>query len=321
MIRRKPILLVLLLLVFLGAGSCSINRLAVRALTDVLSSDDGAAGAFARDNDPELVGQALPFTLKLYDTLLEQDPENPALLRAAGSAYISYANAFLQTPASMLPAADFDQKERMIRRAKNLYLRGRDMVLSGLELRYPGIEPIVRSGDAAEIGDALAAVTAEDVACLYWTAAGWMGALSTDPLDLRLTLSIGQAEMLMNRAYALQPEYDGGAIHEFFIAYYASVPEGMGGDRKKARYHFARALEISDGGKAGPYVELALGVSLPQQELDEFIELMQLALEIDVEQHPQHLLINTIKQQQARWYLDNIERFFLIGSDDEEFAL
>ncbi len=316
--RRLLFQLLIALALLGGASACSINRLAVRALSDVLSSEEGAAGAFAQDNDPELVAQALPFTLKLYDTLLEQDPDNPALLRAAGSAYISYANAFLQIPASMLPPQEYERRENKIRRAKNLYLRGRGMVLRALDLRYPGIEAAVRAtqGDALEV--ALAEVKVEHIAYLYWTAAGWMGALATDPLDLRLAMSIGQAAALMQRAYELQPEWDNGAIHEFYISYYATVPEGMGGDRGKAREHFAHALQISGGVKAGPYVELALGVALPQQDLDEFISLMQQALEVDIDAAPQYLLVNTIKQRQARWYLENLERFFLIGIDDNE---
>ena len=324
MLGRRPAFELLVILALLGgASACSINRLAVRALSDVLSNEEGAGGAFAQDNDPELVAQALPFTLKLYDTLLGQDPDNPALLRAAGSAYISYANAFLQTPASMLPPQQYERRENKIRRAKNLYLRGRDMVLRALDLRYPGIETAVRATQGEALEAALAEVKAEHIAYLYWTAAGWMGALSTDPLDLRLAMSIGQAATLMDRAYALQPEWDNGAIHEFYISYYASLPEGMGGDRDKAREHFAHALQISGGAKAGPYVELALGIALPQQDLNEFISLMQQALEVDIDAAPQYLLVNTIKQRQARWYLENLERFFLIGFDynDEEYDL
>jgi predicted anti-sigma-YlaC factor YlaD len=47
-----------------------------------------------------------------------------------------YANAFLQTPATMLPETEYKKQEFTYRRAKNLYLRGRDIILDCLENKY-----------------------------------------------------------------------------------------------------------------------------------------------------------------------------------------
>jgi predicted anti-sigma-YlaC factor YlaD len=266
------------------------------------------------DNDPELIGDALPFALKLYETLLQQDPENENLLLTTGSGYTSYANAFLQTPANQLPPSEFERKERMLARAKNLYLRGRDMMLRALDTRHPGFRENLNNADF----DAIRSQTGpEDVPFLYWAAASWMGAFSTDPFDLDLGLSIQDAARLMDRAFELNPSFDEGAIHEFYISYYASLPEGLGGDRAKAREHFQDAVEIAGGKKASPYVALATGVSIPEQNLSEFRELMQKALAIDVDEYPEYRLINTIKQREAQWYLDNIERFFIVTEESE----
>lgn len=303
-----------ILALILALSGCSINQLAVRAVANSMA-DGEEPNVFMSDNDPELISDALPFALKLYETLLQQDPENEELLLTTGSGYTSYANAFLQTPANQLPPSEFEQKERMLARAKNLYLRGRDMMLRALEIRHPGFRENLSNGDFNTIRNQ---TTAEDVPFLYWAAASWMGAFSTDPFDLDLGLSIKDAAQLMDRAFDLNPRFDEGSIHEFYISYYASLPTGLGGDRQKAREHFEDAVDLAKGKKASPYVSLATGVSIPEQNLSEFRRLMQKALAIDVDEYPEYRLINTIKQREAQWYLDNIDRFFIVTQGEEE---
>ena len=308
---RKTLALLAIILVLAG---CSINRIAVRAVSDALSTGGGEADAFSSDNDPELVGDALPFVLKLYDTLLLEDPENEDLLLSSASAYVSYANGFLQTPATMLDQAEYERREELISRAKNLYIRGRDRALRALELRYPGFTESARSEDPTVLEE----TTTEDVPYLYWAAAGWLGAVSTDPFDIGLSMEAARAGALMDRAFELDPDYDDGAIHEFYIAYYAGLPEGLGGSREKAEHHFERAIELADGRKASPYVALGTSVAIPQQDIRRFVELMEQALAVDAEAYPRYRLINTIKQEEARFYLDNLDRFFVVSLDETE---
>ena len=295
--------------------SCSLNTLAARAISDSLTGGD-QPNPFLSDNDPELIAAALPFTLKLFDSLLQADPENADLWRTTGQTYISYANAFLQTPAQILPPEDVDLQGELLRRAKNLYLRGRDQVLTGIELRHPGFREQLAAGESAALQSRLATMSSEDVPFLYWTAVGWVAAFSTDPFDLELGFSIPSAFALIERALALDAEFGNGAIHEFLIAYYAGLPEGLGGSRELARYHFDQALEVSGGNSPGAYVALAVGISIPEQNSAEFIMLMQRALTIDTDADVENRLLNTIRQRQAQWYLDNAELFFI--SLDEE---
>jgi len=310
--KTRAVLGVATIVIAATLSGCSMSQLAVRVAADALATSD-EPNVFLSDNDPELIADALPFALKLYESLLQQDPENDALLLTTGSGYVSYANAFLQTPANQLPAEQYEKKERMLERAKNLYLRGRDMLLRALEIRHAGFRDNLENGDF----EAIAAQTdGEDVPYLYWAGAAWMGAFSTDPFDLNLGLTIQSAASLVDRAFELNPSFDNGAIHEFYISYYASLPEGLGGDKDKARHHFERAVELANGKKASPYVSLATGISIPAQNVGEFKELMNKALAIDAELYPQYRLINTIKQREARWYLDNLQRFFIVTEED-----
>jgi predicted anti-sigma-YlaC factor YlaD len=302
------------LLLVLGAAGCSINQLAVNALADTLAGGEGGgASVFTTDEDPELVGDALPFALKLYETILAESPDHEGLLLATGSGFVSYANAFVATPASMLPFEEWERQAEMQARAKQLYLRGREYLVHGLDVRYPGFEAALFSDDREAVRPFLAQMDENDVPFLYWTGASWVAAFSLDTFDLDLAFSVSRAEALMLRALELDSDYSDGAIHSFFIQYYASLPETMGGDKQKAEYHYEQALDIADGRLAGPYVAYAESVVIPRQDADLFVELMEKALAVEVDEYPPARLINVLTQRKARWYLENIEDFFLLG--------
>jgi predicted anti-sigma-YlaC factor YlaD len=271
-------------------------------------SGSGSSTVFTGEDDPELVGDALPFAMKLYETLLAQTPENAELLMTTGSLFAMYANAFVQTPASMLPDTEYPRRLQDMARAKRLYLRGRDYCLKALELRHPGLRALLEADDPA----ALENTGAEDVPYLYWTAASWVGAFSAEPFDMELLLTLSRPLALMKRAYQLEEGYNKGAIHEFYISVYGSLPASLGGSREKAREHFAKAVEQSGGLTAGPYVALATSVSVPEQNAAEFRDLLGKALAIDPAASPENRLVNILNQRKARWLLERIEDYFLL---------
>jgi predicted anti-sigma-YlaC factor YlaD len=292
--------------------SCSLNRMAVRMVADSLTG--GSAGTvFTGDDDPELVGDALPFALKLYESLLAQMPDHEGLALSTGSGFIMYANAFVAVPAGFLPDERWDERSAMYDRAKRLYLRGRDLLMADLERRHTGFTAAL---EANELETAFTGMDKTDVPFLYWAAAGWFGAYSLDVFDLSVGAGITRAAAMMTTAYRLDPDFGSGSIDDFYIAYYASMPEGMGGDRSKAREHFRLAVAKTDGMSAGPYVSLASTVCVAEQNIEEFTELLETALRIDPDARPEIRLMNILNQRKARWYLEHAEDYFLIDHDE-----
>ena len=82
-----------MLLLSLAGSGCSIKRLAVNKLGNALAS---GGTTFAADDDPELVKAAAPFSLKLMETLLAENPRHEGLLLASASGFTQYAFAFVQ---------------------------------------------------------------------------------------------------------------------------------------------------------------------------------------------------------------------------------
>ena len=121
----------------------------------------------------------------------------------------------------------------------------------------------------------------------------------------------------MRRALELDEDFEGGAIHEFFITYEGSRSEAIGGSSKRAREHFDRVVSLTQGKKASPYVSLASSVAVRKQDYKMFKDLLYKALAIDPDAVPEWRLANTLAQEKARWLLDHSPELFLDYEETE----
>jgi predicted anti-sigma-YlaC factor YlaD len=298
-------------------SGCSIKKLAMKNVADMMAGEMGAA-AFSSDGDIELVGDALPFALKLYEIILEENPEHPGMLETAGMAFVSYARVYVQMPADMLPADRYVEAKEMRSRAKRLYLRGRDYLFRALEARHPGFtRAVLGMEEAKSLETFLAEMTGEDISALYWAAAGWFAAYSADTFDMELGLQMPRALAMMDRVLELDPDWGNGLVHEFYISYYGSLPEGMvEGSEEKAREHFSRAVVLSDGKNPSPYVSLATTLCIQRQYAQEFVTLCKTALALDPDADPGNRLQAEVARRKASWYLEHMEDFFLVSPEE-----
>jgi len=288
--------------------SCSINKMALNSVSDALTGS-GSSDVFTGDSDPELVGDALPFAIKMYEALLAKNPEHQGLLLTTGSLFIMYANAFVQGPAEMMNSIDyFYERNAGLERAKKLYLRGCAFLNTALDKKFPGFS--AASVNNGSLQSLLAKCEKEDVPLLYWTVAGGLAAYSIDVFDFDLGLRIPDWSAMIARAYELDPDFNKGAIDDFYIQFYAAMPDALGGDKAKADLHFKLALEKSQGLAAGPYVSYARSVCVPAQDYDAFKANLEKALEVDPEKDPSSRLVNIISQRKASYMLDNAYEFF-----------
>jgi predicted anti-sigma-YlaC factor YlaD len=275
----------------------------------------GSSTVFTGDNDPQLVGDALPFAIKIYEALLGEVPDHRGLIVTTGSLFVMYANAFVQGPAEFLPSIHYEERQAARQRAKKLYLRGIDILIRGLEDKAPGIkEASVEKGDLLPL---LEKLEKDDVPLLYWCAAGTLSAFSLDPFDFSLGQEAPDCLAYIDRAYKLDPDFNSGALDDFYVLAYASLPPAMGGNPSLVDLHFRRSLEKSGEKLAGPYVSYAQAVALPAQDYENFRSCLQKALEIDVDADPPNRLVNIISQKKARELLDRAGDYFFLTEDGE----
>src|SRR5436305_1419530 len=174
----SQVLLAGLMLCFAGSG-CSIRRYALNKAADALAQ---SGASFGSDDDPELIKAAAPFSLKLMERLLAENPRHLGLLSAAAGGFTQCAHAFVH----------------------------------------------------ADAGEAVA----------------------------------------------------------------------------RARKHFERSLVLSKGTDASPFVALAEAVTIQKQDVSEFELLLNRALAINPDTHPDSRLVNTVMQRRARWLLSRKAELF-----------
>lgn len=301
----------LLALIFtLFFGSCSINDLLSNSLAGALNGNgaEGQPHPLLSEDDPDLIGDALPFTLKLLDILIGANIDSPPILLTASQAYAAYAALFLQREANTVSRNDFETRTQLLDRSKIHFLRARDYALAALDVRHPGFEEFLNNDDYE---NAFADMGKDDVPYLYFTAISWFGAATIDIFDLELFLTTARAIEIMNTAYEIDPDYGDGVLHEFYILYFSSLPEQLGGDKARAEFHYREALRLSNNLSTSAHFSMALGISLPAQDPQQFREFMEKVLAIDVDADINRRLTNIIRQREAQWYLDNMALFFL----------
>ncbi len=311
--KQKSIKVILLILIVFVISNCSIKKIAMKSVANALTGE-GSSTVFTGDNDPELVADALPFAIKMYETILSSVPGHKGLILQTGSLYIMYANAFLYVPASMLSDEEHLKQEFLMKRAKNLYLRGRDIMLNGLDRKYPGF---IKNLKEKKYKSVLSQMEKTDVPFLYWSAAGWLGAFAIDPFDMELGITLPGASALMEAVSRLDNTYQEGAIHDFYISYYGSLPEYMGGSKKKARYHFKKAMKFSEGKSTSSLISYASSILVDEQNLTEFRSVLNKVLKFKLESAPDNMLVNTLNLRKAKWLLNHVDDLF-IETDLEE---
>ena len=295
--RRGCALIITSLLVVFSNSACLVKKIAINKIGDAIAS---GGTVYSSDDDPELVREAVPFSLKLIESLLAESPRHRGLLLAACKGFTEYSYAFVQEDADELEPTDFASSEHLYARARKLYLRARDYGLRGLEVHHRGFGEALRRNPKTAVGQI---ASRKEVPLLYWTAASWGLAISISKDDPELIADQPVVEALIDRARALNDDFSQGAIESFLISYEPSRQGAKGDPYERSRQHFQRAIALSHGELAGPYVALAQAVSIQKQNRAQFESLLHQALKIDPDAHPEFRLENLVAQRRAKWLL------------------
>jgi predicted anti-sigma-YlaC factor YlaD len=291
--------------------SCSLRTYAVNTVGTALAT---GSSVYESDPDIELVGAALPFGLKLTESLLVESPEHDGLLLTACRGFTMYSYAYVAFDAERLSDEDLDRARALRVRARRLYLRAAQYGFRALERTYPGFERALTADPHAAVEQIEPKSRRRAVPLLYWTAAAVGLAASVAVDDAALLARLPEAEAMLDRALALDESWNDGTLHEFKLI----IAAGRRGrtDRAVLDAHFARALTLSQGASAGLFVAFAEAVSLPAQNKPEFRAMLERALAIDPDRQPDARLATLIAQRKARWLLGRVDDLILTAETE-----
>jgi len=292
----------LLVSIVLLAG-CSLRQLAVNAVGDAL-----VAGGSVYETDPDvvLVGDALPFSVKLMDSLVAESPRHRGLLLSASRAYLLYGWGYVGFRADRLTRVDVEQARVERARARSLAMRSFGYAMRAIELDYPGMSERLAREPAVAVRSI---ERADDVDLLYAAMASLGLAIGNAKQDAAMLARLPEVEALLRQGLALDEAWNDGALHEFAVTWNAVRPGVF--DRAVLERHYARALALSRGTRAGLYVAYAEGVTVRDQDRRRFEKLLDAAAAVDLDARPDERLQNALAQQRAAWLRTQEDLLFI----------
>ncbi len=276
---------------FAFSSACiPIKAVRVAAVGSIL---EDVARSSAKQSDLSVIREGTPAYLMLIDGLIEAYPYREELLVAGAEAYSSYAAIFI----------DEDQEK-----AKKLYLKAKEYGLRALSKRKRFKELLPKHVD--QFTTCLADFTKRDVPALFWTASSWGSWISLSTDSVEAMAEIPKVLCLMERVMELDEGFYYGGPHLFMAVYHMSRPKAYGGDPERARRHFEKAFELSQGKFLMAHVLYAKYYARQTFDRELFVSTLERILDAPVDSVPELTLLNTIAKQQAKGLLEQVDDYF-----------
>lgn len=265
----------------LALGGCAAGRLAENLPYGILDNDD-----------PQLVGEALPAYIVTVDGLLATWPDKPGLLRSGASLYSAYAT---------LVVTDTARAQKLSARALDYALRAacaeREEACSARSAEFAAFEALL-----ADTGK-------DDLPWLYALGSAWAGYIQANSGDWAAVAELARVQALFVRIDALDPAYERGMPQLYLGVLNSLLPPALGGKPEVARAHYEKAISLSGGRNLYAKLMYAKQYARLLYERELHDRLLAEVLEADPRERG-WTLSNVHAQQEARRLLDDADDYF-----------
>lgn len=271
--------------------SCSMEKLIIRQVGGVL---DYGVIALYEETDIKLAEPAMASDIKLLEGLIKGDPENDHLLLLTSQAIAGYALGF----------AEDEEPER----AKSLYLRAKEY-----GLRILRQNETFAANEKSNIDDFTKAVNALDseyLAAIFWTGFSWAGWANLSIDNPRALIELPKVQVLMQRVLDLDERFFHGSAHLFFGSIWGTRPPMLGGSPEKAKEHFEKNIEITEGKFLITYLYYARYYAAKVLDEDLFNEFIVKIESTPVDVLPGYQLLNVIAKNKVKYLKDLQKELF-----------
>jgi hypothetical protein len=251
------------------------------------------AKSSSKQSDLRLIREGTPGYLMLIDGMVESWPDNERLLLAAIQGYASFASIVLE--------------EQEMEYAKLLFEKGKSYTVRALE-RIGVKAPLSSPFD--DFRGSLTRLGKREVPYLFWGATCWASWINLNLDSTEALAELPRVESMMRRVLEIDEGFYYGGPHLFMGILYASRPKIYGGDLKRAREHFLRALDLGRGKFLMAYVYYANYYARQTLEKDFFVSTLRRVLEIPADISPDLVLLNTLAKKKAKAYLERVDEYF-----------
>jgi hypothetical protein len=286
-LRFRNLKLAILLLLVLTISAC--GQLISNAKKEF--ADDVSATILEFD-DPETIRKGLPAYLILMSSMIKGDPENADLLESGAQLYGAYASGFTDSEQSKKALANraFDYASRAI--------CIRDVNFCDVKnISYFDFEKRLDAVDKAQVES------------LFIFVSSWVGVIEANSSDWNAIAELPKVKAGIQAVLDTDETVSNGNAHVYMAVMESLLPPTLGGKPEVAKYHFERAIEISNGHNLMAKVLYADKYARMMFDRQLHDELLQQVLEADDGPDNQRL-INTLAKLKAAELLKDADDYF-----------
>jgi hypothetical protein len=233
------------LLAVCGVSSAAcINQMAVDTTAGIMAEAEGSTRGYF---DWESAGYAAPSGIMQLEGLHVVSPNNEQLTLTLAKAYMAYAYGWVMDEYELAEVrGDYDEAKHHQHRAYLMYTRARDLVLAAAVRRDPEL-PVALTKDPKTLTAHLKEHwrdKQDDLPVLFWLMMTWSSSINNSP-DTDSLIDMPMIRTLAARITELDAGYEDAGALVFLGGFECSMPPAFGGDPKKGKEYFERALALT----------------------------------------------------------------------------
>ncbi len=283
--------LLILIGIAISAAGCANAKFMADSMSPLLDKMNTAVN---RNNDVELVRDALPASLIQMDGIIEASPNNTKYLVMAAEAYNGYSFVFLES----------EDRER----AMKMYAKSRDYALRALSQKKKFAQAL--DGPLEPFVQSLSVFNKSDVPALFWGASSWLSWAGLNVDDPEIFLALPKIRAMLKRSMELDDTFKYGAAHTVMGVLHASRPVAHGGKPELAQAEFDKAFAISDGKMLVFYLMYAQYYAYQIQDRQLYVDTLNYVISAPEDLLPEMTFINSAAKKKARRMLEDVDNVY-----------
>ena len=257
------------------------------------------------DNKPDLVDSGYEFYVNRNVKKANSNPNNPNILINACKSLTLHSFGFTMEKADRMVMTDYNNSMELYAKANSSFSEAVNYGDQSLSIKFVNYKDWI-SG----VSDEKPIFKKDDIFFLYWTAGAYGGAIKSSKGDPNWIIQLPKIGKLLEAAIEIDPNWNRGSLLGAMISYTMIRHDAPNDKELVAKEFFKNALKASNNLDIGLYVSMAESVCIPNQDRNEFTNLLYKAINIDINADPDLRLANIINKKRAEWLLDNIDEFF-----------
>ena len=251
----------------------------------------------------EIAELTMPLSFETQKRKIQKNPNNRLFYLNASKSRITYAYGILMEKGDRLMYSDYYKSREYYSKSLDLFLISRNYLINALEIKYEDFSQKMRNNEKIDF-------EREDIDYLYWLSGSIAGSIQASQGDPQYLIDLPKIKWLLENAISLKPDWENGSLSAAMMSVYLNDLSGDKNAQKTALSYFDLAEKQSKGLNASIYVTLAENYAVSKQNKKLFIELLDKAISIDVNEDKSLKQSNKLSQSRAKWLKSRVDDLF-----------